>query len=178
MNKVKRLLLLLVFPLFNACESVQPPPSDPEKINKEITYEFDSYDQVGWLKTSAYTEKIAFNESLNFLYGAAFSKTNKLLSIQVYLELQATDWYFINSISDENGSSYKLKRLDRNVDNGIKESFALVLTRPLLEQLAKSDTNFKLRGKRKSVIFTLPKSISKTFLDRVDQQLQLILEYE
>ncbi|MBA6380978.1 MULTISPECIES: hypothetical protein [unclassified Colwellia] len=176
MNSLSKLTIMLFLLILTGCASVtgfHQPAKNEQSVNKLITYKYDDFEKTGWLSTAKYLGE--FDNGYNGVthsYRANYDSKNKLVFIQLYMTLMASDWYFINNVLDTKGTKFDFVKIDREVISGgtVHETFGITITKNQLEVFAKKDLLLKVSGKRHYGIFTLSKHLSAAFLGAINER--------
>jgi hypothetical protein len=176
MRNLYKFTVVLFILIITACSSItgyHQPAKDEQSVSKLITYKYDEFEKIGWLSTANYLGQFEDGYSgVTHYYRANYDSNNKLVFIQLYMTLMASDWYFIDNILDTKGTKFDFVAIDRQVMSGsaVHETFAITITKSQLEEFAKSDLRLKVNGKRYSGIFTVSKYLSSAFLHSLNKR--------
>lgn len=177
MNLSSKLLVLLTIIIATGCASItgyHQPAKDEASVNKLITYKHDEFTKTGWLSTADYLGQLEGEQrsGVTHSYRALYDSSNKLISIQIYMTLMTSDWFFINNVLDTNDSKFKFIAIDRQVMSSkvVHETFAIEINKDQLKEFAKNDLRLKIIGKRYDGIFTVSKHLSAAFLNSINMR--------
>lgn len=147
----------------------------PESIqNVNVTYDFDEFEKEGWLTSDYYMS--GFESGTNgiaYKYRAFYNskESGSPQFIQLYFVLKSPDWYFVDSVYNENGFEYPVTLIDRDTANqgNVYEYFAIKLTAENLRELGNSDLRLKISGQKGEEIFPLSALVAQSFQDNLMQ---------
>jgi len=147
---MKKIILSLSLLVLSGCASITGYNFEPDNIesaNSLISYKIDEFDESARLRT----EPVVNMDHANAIYHlrAYFDKSNKVRSIQVYVNLRVSSWYFIDDVAMKS-ESVSLTKIDREVVGGgyLHEDIAVNISKETLDRMAEKDTLIKLKGKR------------------------------
>lgn len=144
-------------------------------VKKGISYEYDPFEQSGWLETESYSGN---NEmpAASYLFRANFSKNEELSFIQIYVTTYTKDWCFINSVYGSDGKKYDFVAIDRYIDTSsgsvsTREVFAFKISKSQLDFWSDKQPEFKAVGKRCDAKIKIDERVSSAFLESLEMKL-------
>jgi uncharacterized protein YceK len=176
MKLLSKFITILFILVLTGCASItgyHQPAKDEQSANKLITYKYDEFKKMSWLSTAKYLGGFKNGyDGVTHSYRAKYDSNNKLVFIQLYMTLMASDWYFINSVLDTKGTKFDFVQIDREVmsGNGVHETFGITITKKQLEKFAENQLRLKVSGKRYDGIFTVSKHLSSAFLNSINER--------
>ena len=148
----------------------------PENVEAvKVTYDFDQFEREGWLTSDYYMSWFeSGSNGIAYRYHAFYKSenANSPQFIQLYFVLKSPNWYFIDSVYNENGFEYPVTLIDRDTANAgnIYEYFAIKLTTRNLQELTDSDLRLKIVGKKGEETFPLSALVAQSFKDSLKQK--------
>jgi len=135
-------------------------------VNTAFTY--DKFKGHGWLSTNYYMSWFESEKNgIAYKYRAYFvnESATKPEFMQLYFTLKSPNWYFIDSVYNENGIKYSFKLIDRDTASAgnIYEYFSVTLTMQQLLELEKSNLLLKIVGEKGTEIFPVSKLVAQSF---------------
>ena len=173
LSKFTTILFILVLTGCASITGYHQPAKNEQSVNKLITYKYDEFEKTGWLSTAKYLGEFENGYSgVTHSYRAKYDSNNRLVFIQLYMTLMASDWYFINSVLDTKGTKFDFVKIDREVMTGsvVHETFGITITKKQLEKFAEIALLLKVSGKRYDGIFTVSKHLSAAFLNSINER--------
>ncbi|EPQ9967057.1 hypothetical protein ACUYO1_003333 [Vibrio vulnificus] len=152
-------------------------PNNIDEVN--VSYDFDPFKENGWLTSSYYMSWFESDTNvIAYKYRALYSseKATSPQFIQLYFVLKSPDWYFIESIYNENGVKYTVNLIDRGTANAgnVYEYFAIQLNKKQLDELSSSDLRLKIVGKKGTETFSVSSLVAQSFRANLEKRAELI----
>ncbi|EKZ9057761.1 hypothetical protein ACIL2K_004352 [Vibrio vulnificus] len=183
---MKKIITLALVMIIAGCQSlkhayydrinISNTPESVEAVN--VTYDFDQFEKEGWLTSNYYMSWFeSGTNGIAYKYRAFYKSESATLPefVQLYFVLKSPDWYFVDSVFNENGFEYPVTLIDRDTSTGgnIYEYFAVKLTTAKLQELTESDLRLKMVGKKGEEIFPLSALVAQAFQDRLSERARL-----
>jgi hypothetical protein len=152
-------------------------PTNTTEAQKSISVQYDKFNNTTKIETESYLIRKGFTDTfpVTVKYRSTYQDGNPLF-IQLYVTVKNTDWGFFHSARGQDGQVIKFLKITKDVEDiktiggmvTVDEHFALEFTYSELERLANEDYQIKVYGKKNEGVFTLPSTLSRAFLNKLD----------
>ncbi|WP_397543333.1 hypothetical protein [Roseovarius salis] len=167
-----RFFLIVCVIFLSGC--LQTPPQDTASASGEVVVEYDKFKQERIIRTPLYLSKQGFTDT--FPVSLAYEATEKngaIKLIRLYVVTTRTEWGFYRSATGEDGYEFQFFEVDGEVDSAggivtVEEHFSLSVPIAQLRRMVSSDYEIKVYGKRDSGVFTVPASVTRAFLNKLN----------